>query len=81
MYGTPTMYIDLINVTKKLEEADRSIRSKMESLEIAVTAGALCTPELFRKMKYYFNFKHIYVSIRFIENLNMFCFLSNKYFT
>lgn len=60
VYGTPTMYIDLINVTRKLEEVDQSIRSKMRSLEIAVTAGALCTPELFRKMKYYLNLKHIY---------------------
>ncbi|XP_065205857.1 medium-chain acyl-CoA ligase ACSF2, mitochondrial-like [Planococcus citri] len=60
LYGTPTMYIDLITIVNKMAITDPAVFSKLSSLEVAVTAGAICPPELFRKMKKIFNFKRIY---------------------
>lgn len=62
VYGTPTMYIDLITIAQNRLKTDPSIFSKLSSLEIAVTSGALCTPDLFKQMMKTFNLKKIYVS-------------------
>ncbi|CAG9864215.1 unnamed protein product [Phyllotreta striolata] len=43
VYGTPTMYVDLVNLQKQKRE-------KLQ-LEIAVSGGAICTPNLFESMK------------------------------
>lgn len=66
LYGTPTMFIDIITVATKIMETDRRIFEKLSSLELALTAGAICTPELFGKMKNILSFKHIFVSRWFI---------------
>ncbi|XP_065215188.1 medium-chain acyl-CoA ligase ACSF2, mitochondrial-like [Planococcus citri] len=60
MYGTPTMYIDLMTVANKMAVSDPTVFSKLSSLEVALTAGSLCPPDLFRKMKEQFHFKRIY---------------------
>ncbi|XKL65481.1 hypothetical protein PGB90_008901 [Kerria lacca] len=60
VYGTPTMYIDLITIAQNRLKTDPSIFSKLSSLEIAVTSGALCTPDLFKQMMKTFNLKKIY---------------------
>lgn len=44
VFGTPTMYIDLLAKQKEL-------KVQVNTPEIAVTGGAPCTPELFRKIK------------------------------
>lgn len=44
IYGTPTMYVDLLAKQKELGVS-------VTTPEIAVTGGAACTPELFRKIK------------------------------
>ncbi|KAK7582443.1 hypothetical protein V9T40_013888 [Parthenolecanium corni] len=59
VYGTPTMFTDLITVTRKRLPNDPSIYKKLSSLELALTSGAYCTPELFKEMKKVFNFKRI----------------------
>uniref|UniRef100_A0A1Y1L8H9 Medium-chain acyl-CoA ligase ACSF2, mitochondrial n=2 Tax=Photinus pyralis TaxID=7054 RepID=A0A1Y1L8H9_PHOPY len=47
IHGTPTMYVDLVNVQSQYNENI--------SPEIAVSGGALCSPELFKKMKKHLN--------------------------
>ncbi|CAG9815402.1 unnamed protein product, partial [Phaedon cochleariae] len=42
IYGTPTMYVDLINIQKRRKEA--------LNVEIALTGGASCSPQLFEDM-------------------------------
>ncbi|GAB0099946.1 acyl-CoA synthetase family member 2, mitochondrial-like [Sergentomyia squamirostris] len=43
IYGTPTMYVDLVNKQRELKHNLKA--------EIAVTAGAMCPPQLFKDMK------------------------------
>lgn len=52
IYGTPTMYVDL--VTKQ-----RELQRDVSSVEIATTGGATCTPELFRNIKNGLNVKKV----------------------
>lgn len=43
IHGTPTMYVDLIAKQKEL-------KANLDSVQIAVTGGAPCSPNLFRQM-------------------------------
>lgn len=43
VYGTPTMYVDLVNLQKTRQE-------KLH-LEVAVSGGAICSPHLFENMQ------------------------------
>lgn len=52
IYGTPTMYVDLLAKQKDLGVT-------VTSPEIAVTGGAPCTPELFRSIKQNLNAKKV----------------------
>ncbi|KAB0802824.1 hypothetical protein PPYR_05010 [Photinus pyralis] len=49
IHGTPTMYVDLVNV--QLQHNEKIFP------EIAVSGGAPCSPELFKKMKRHLNVK------------------------
>ncbi|XP_068085265.1 medium-chain acyl-CoA ligase ACSF2, mitochondrial [Anabrus simplex] len=44
LYGTPTMYVDVIS---KVEE----LNSSLSSLEVVLTAGAICPEDLFKRME------------------------------
>lgn len=44
IYGTPTMFVDLVNVIKKTN-------TRMEGVETAITGGASCSPQLFYDIK------------------------------
>lgn len=63
VYGTPTMFTDLVTIVRKREPSDPLIHSKISSLESALTSGAYCTPELFKEMKRVLKFKRIQVII------------------
>lgn len=52
IYGTPTMYVDLLAKQKELGV-------KVDTPEIAVTGGAACTPEMFKKIVKNFNVKKV----------------------
>lgn len=77
VYGTPTMFTDLITVTRKRLPNDPSIYKKLSSLELALTSGAYCTPELFKEMKKVFNFKRIQVVLIFLVH-PFFFFLTRR---
>jgi len=51
VYGTPTMYVDLVNTQKN--------RKEDISPEIAVCGGSPCSPHLFRQMKEILNLKTV----------------------
>lgn len=59
--GTPTMFTDLITIIKKRLPTDPLISQKISSLEVALTSGAYCTPQLFREMKEVLKFERIQV--------------------
>lgn len=44
IHGTPTMYVDLI-------KKQREVNAALDSLKMAVTGGAICSPQLFLDMK------------------------------
>lgn len=44
LYGTPTMFIDLVDIVKKT-------MTKLEGVETAITGGASCPPQLFYDIK------------------------------
>lgn len=52
IYGTPTMYVDLL-------AKQRELGVTVDSPEIVVTGGAPCTPELFREIKRNLNAKKV----------------------
>lgn len=51
IHGTPTMYVDLVNVQKN--------RNENINPEIALTGGATCSPHLFKEMKEMLNLKKV----------------------
>ncbi|KAK5645290.1 hypothetical protein RI129_006590 [Pyrocoelia pectoralis] len=51
IYGTPTMYVDLLNVQMQYNE-------KIDP-EIAVSGGSPCSPELFKKMREHLKVKKV----------------------
>lgn len=53
IYGTPTMYVDLVNLQKR-EPVD-------VNLKVAVTGGASCSPGLFRDMQKYLKVERVKV--------------------
>lgn len=55
------MFTDLITIIKKRLPNDPLIFQKISSLEMAMTSGAYCTPELFKEMRKVLNFKRIQV--------------------
>jgi len=57
LYGTPTMYIDLINASKELLDQGHTLTTP----EIGLCAGALCSPNLFKQIKTTFNLKRLAV--------------------
>jgi len=65
LYGTPTMYIDLINASKELLDQGHTFTTP----EIGLCAGALCSPNLFKQIKTTFNLKRLAVIyfIRYME--------------
>jgi acyl-CoA synthetase (AMP-forming)/AMP-acid ligase II len=46
VYGTPTMHIDLLN-----EMAAQNTKKSDINVKLAVTAGAFCPAEIFRRMR------------------------------
>lgn len=53
VYGTPTMFIDLISTQKQL---------KLDiSIEYALTGGAPCSPETFKQIREVLNAKKVKV--------------------
>lgn len=71
------MFIDVLTTVKRMAETDSTILKKISSLESALTAGAICTPELFKNMKNILGFKHIFVSYYLFADLN---FMTNTKF-
>ncbi|XP_075218574.1 medium-chain acyl-CoA ligase ACSF2, mitochondrial-like [Lycorma delicatula] len=57
LYGTPTMYVDLCAEIDKISKEDPEVMKQFNCVEIAVTAGALCSPELFTKLQSLFGCK------------------------
>lgn len=55
IYGTPTMFVDLINKQKE--------RQENISPEIAVSGGALCAPQLFKNMLDVLKVRKVKVSV------------------
>lgn len=55
IHGTPTMYVDLVNVQKERQE-------EIE-VEIAVSGGAPCSPHLFSEIKNILKVKKVKVCI------------------
>lgn len=53
IYGTPTMYVDLINKQKLLGY------DMCPSAKYAITAGAPCSPQLFEDIEYHLNLKKV----------------------
>ncbi|KAL4113744.1 hypothetical protein QTP88_017321 [Uroleucon formosanum] len=72
LYGTPTMYIDLINASKELLDQGHTFTTP----EIGLCSGALCSPNLFKKMKTTFNLKRL-ASIYGMTEASPIVFLSN----
>ncbi|XP_025203104.1 acyl-CoA synthetase family member 2, mitochondrial-like [Melanaphis sacchari] len=72
LYGTPTMYIDLINASKELLDQGYTFTTP----EIGLCAGALCSPNLFKQIKTTFNLKRI-VSIYGMTEASPIVFVSN----
>ncbi|XP_054260338.1 medium-chain acyl-CoA ligase ACSF2, mitochondrial-like [Macrosteles quadrilineatus] len=72
LLGTPTMYVDLCSYVKSLplEEQQQHL-----SPEVAVSGGALCSPELFRKMKTTFDCDRV-VSVYGLTETTAMCFQS-----
>ncbi|XP_059609390.1 medium-chain acyl-CoA ligase ACSF2, mitochondrial-like [Phlebotomus argentipes] len=60
IYGTPTMYVDLVN---KQREMNLELKA-----EIAVTGGALCSPQLFKDMKKELGLKKVKTVFGMTEN-------------
>lgn len=44
IYGTPTMFVDLVN-------AQKEVRANVSSLEYGLTGGATCTPSLYKDIR------------------------------
>uniref|UniRef100_A0A8D8QYQ4 Medium-chain acyl-CoA ligase ACSF2, mitochondrial n=2 Tax=Cacopsylla melanoneura TaxID=428564 RepID=A0A8D8QYQ4_9HEMI len=59
LYGTPTMYVDLLNSVQPLCEEFPNMRDQLRSPVIALSAGAPCSPTLFNKIKDTFGVKHL----------------------
>lgn len=55
IYGTPTMYVDLVARQKQL-------KLKLSTAEIAVTGGAPCSPQLFQDIKNVLDLRCVKVS-------------------
>ncbi|XP_039281712.1 medium-chain acyl-CoA ligase ACSF2, mitochondrial isoform X2 [Nilaparvata lugens] len=49
LYGTPTMYVDLCAEVEKRSAKEQEALKK-QGVEVALTAGALCSPVLLKKM-------------------------------
>lgn len=54
IYGTPTMYVDLVARQKELG-------LPIDSAEIALTGGAPCSPQLYKNIKTTFGLKKVKV--------------------
>lgn len=54
IYGTPTMYVDLV-------ARQRELNLNIDSAEIALTGGAPCSPKLFLDIKNILNLKSVKV--------------------
>lgn len=70
------MYIDLINASKELLDQGHTFTTP----EIGLCSGALCSPNLFKKMKTTFNLKRlavIYYFISYVEKINELCLRLN----
>ncbi|VVC25422.1 AMP-binding enzyme, C-terminal domain,AMP-dependent synthetase/ligase [Cinara cedri] len=72
LYGTPTMYIDLIMTAKEHFDQGHTITT----VEFILCAGALCSPNLFKQIKTTFNPKRL-VSIYGMTEASPIVFLSN----
>ncbi|XP_050435531.1 medium-chain acyl-CoA ligase ACSF2, mitochondrial-like isoform X2 [Adelges cooleyi] len=72
LYGTPTMYVDLLCVSKELIQEGYTFTTP----EVALCAGALCSPHLFKQIKTVFNLKRL-VSIYGMTEASPIVFLSN----
>lgn len=62
MYGTPTMYIDMLTVLNQKMQEDPDILEKMSCLERFYTGGACCLPEIISKLRTYFKGTNITVN-------------------
>ncbi|XP_065222001.1 medium-chain acyl-CoA ligase ACSF2, mitochondrial-like [Planococcus citri] len=51
VYGTPTMYIDLIRVVKNRAQSDPQVYEKISSVERFFSAGALILPDTIMQLK------------------------------
>ncbi|GLH07799.1 Luciferin 4-monooxygenase [Gryllus bimaculatus] len=53
VYGTPTMYVDLVNLAKK------SAQPLSTNLQMALSSGSPCSPHLFQQIKETFKLKKV----------------------
>ncbi|XP_017303526.1 acyl-CoA synthetase family member 2, mitochondrial-like, partial [Diaphorina citri] len=69
LYGTPTMYVDLISSIQPLTEEMPNIAEELSSPVIALTAGAPCSPTLFNKIRDTFGIKHLilYFQVKVVD--------------
>uniref|UniRef100_A0AAZ3S8D8 Medium-chain acyl-CoA ligase ACSF2, mitochondrial n=1 Tax=Oncorhynchus tshawytscha TaxID=74940 RepID=A0AAZ3S8D8_ONCTS len=67
LYGTPTMYIDMLG-QPDLHNYDLSSVESGERFEVWFTGGSLCPPEVMRKLKTDMNVKDMIVSYGTTEN-------------
>lgn len=59
LYGTPTMYVDLLSCIQPLCAEIPDIREQLGSPVIALSAGAPCSPTLFNKIRDTFGVNHL----------------------
>ncbi|XP_014246422.2 acyl-CoA synthetase family member 2, mitochondrial [Cimex lectularius] len=59
IYGTPTMYTDVCRSIKEMLEGSADLQKGLKNFSVAVSGGALCTPQLFKDISYCFNTKNI----------------------
>ncbi|XP_054263273.1 medium-chain acyl-CoA ligase ACSF2, mitochondrial-like [Macrosteles quadrilineatus] len=74
LLGTPTMYVDLCSHVSNLPADEQLLH---QSPEMAVSGGALCTPELFRKMKNTFSCDRV-MSVYGLTETTAMCFTSTR---
>lgn len=59
LYGTPTMYVDLLSSIQPLCDEIPNIKEQLRSPSIALFAGAPCSPTLFNKIRDTFGVKYL----------------------